>query len=84
MSIIGIQYQSGRPLNVLPDVELLLLYGMDCEDAVGPILGAWDPESGLWADHDGEALGWQPLYFAVPPANPCQSISTPTVGNEVV
>lgn len=84
MTTEQIIYENGKPQNLPPGESTLLLYGMDGEYAEGPVLGGWDSTLGVWSDSLCGELEWIPLYFAVPPRNPCQSFVAPTVGNEVV
>lgn len=74
---------TGTPTN-LPQRESVLLYGMDGLDACGPVLGQWDTTLECWSDDRYGEIDWHPAFFAIPPTNPCKSISEPTVGNEVV
>lgn len=84
VTTVQIIYENGKPLNLPPGATALMLYGMDGEYAEGPVLGGWDSTLGIWSDDSGGELEWMPLYFAVPPENPCRSFTAPTVGNEVV
>lgn len=85
MELVAIKYEDGVPAN-LPDAAdgEILLYGMDGEYAVGPVLGQWDTTSDCWSDQRYGEIEWVPQFFAVPPKNPCRSFKAPTVGNEVV
>lgn len=81
---MAIQYNAlGDPTN-LPGDDPVLLYGMDGLDAEGPVLGQWDSTMQVWSDHEYGQINWHPMFFAIPPENPCKSITEPTCNNEVV
>lgn len=85
MKLTRIQYNSSGEPN-FPSADPLLLYGMSFDglDAEGPALGQWDTTLLVWSDDKGYKIEWHPVYFCVPPANPCQNVAAPTIGNEVV
>ena len=84
MEPIAIRYdRQGVPVN-LPEVDPVLLYGLDGAEAVGPVLGQWDSTLECWTDHRYGQIEWGPVFFAVPPPNPCKDLSTPTYGNTIL